>query len=81
MSSNEPGRAVKLGWRRPSSCASGQCAEVAHRDDMIILRDSKQPHHGILRYIAEEWRPFVRNIKAGELDGPRSFLDEAETRV
>lgn len=55
-------------WRKASFCASGECVEVAQRDGMIVLRDSKDPRGSMLHYTAEEWQSFVRGIKAGEFD-------------
>jgi len=50
---------VQPAWRMASFCASGECIEVARRDDLIVLRDSTQPHGSMLYYAAEEWRSFV----------------------
>ena len=47
----------------------GECIEVAQRDDMIILRDSTQPHGSVLDYAAGDLGSFVRTIKSGQLDG------------
>ena len=42
--------------------------EVAAQDGMILLRDSQEPHGSVHRYSAEEWRAFVRGIRAGEFE-------------
>jgi hypothetical protein len=55
-------------WRRSSFCASGECVEVARLDDMIVMRDSKDPSGDTLRYTTEEFRLLVRAIKVGEYD-------------
>ena len=68
MSSNEAERLVQPAWRKASFCASGECVEVAQGDRVIILRDSTQPSSHMLYYAAEEWRSFVRSVKAGELN-------------
>ena len=72
MSSNKNGRPTQPVWRTASFCASGECVEVAERDGMIILRDSTRPTGHVLNYGAEEWRSFVRHIKADELNVQRS---------
>jgi hypothetical protein len=72
MSSHEAGRSVQPAWRTASFCASGECVQVAQRDGLIILRDSTRPDGTTLRYAGDEWRSFVRNIKAGEFDDLRS---------
>jgi hypothetical protein len=55
-------------WRKASFCASRECVEVAQHEGMIVLRDSKEPRGRVLRYTADEWRSFVRGVKAGEFD-------------
>jgi hypothetical protein len=55
-------------WRRASFCASNECIEVAPHNNMIVMRNSREPRGQVLRYTAEEWRSFVRGIKAGEFD-------------
>ena len=56
------------GWRRASFCSAGECIEVAKRDGMIVLRDSKDPRGGVLAYSVDEFRAFARGIRAGEFD-------------
>ena len=58
-------------WRTASFCAAGECVEVAQGGDLIILRDSTQPHGSMLHYGAAEWRSFIRTVKAGEFDRGR----------
>ncbi len=72
MSSNEAERLVPSAWRTASFCASGECVEVAQGDGVVILRDSTQPSGRMLYYATEEWRPFVRHVKAGTLKLRRS---------
>jgi hypothetical protein len=68
MRSFEPRQAAtQTTWRKSTFCASGECVEVAQHNGMIVLRDAEQPR-GNVRYTAEEWRAFVRGIKAGEFD-------------
>jgi|HubBroStandDraft_1064217.scaffolds.fasta_scaffold87469_2 hypothetical protein len=64
MFSNEAERPAQLAWRKASFCASGECVEVAQHDDVIILRDSTQPYGIMLHCAVDEWRSFLRNIKA-----------------
>jgi uncharacterized protein DUF397 len=58
-------------WRRSSFCAGGECVEVARLDDMIVMRDSKDPDGHMLSYTTEEFRFLVRSIKAGDNDFSR----------
>jgi len=59
-----------IGWRKSSySNSSGNCVEVATRDDAVGVRDSKQ--HGIgpvLQFTRAEWDAFVRAARDGEFD-------------
>jgi hypothetical protein len=68
MPSHGSGQTEPPGWRKSSFCASGECVEVAAQNGMILLRDSQEPRGSMLRYTTEEWRSFVRGIKAGEFD-------------
>ncbi len=68
MSSDGAGQTGGPSWLRSSFCASGECAEVAQRDGMIVMRNSAEPRGLVLRYTPEEWQSFVRGVKAGEFD-------------
>jgi Domain of unknown function (DUF397) len=68
MRSHRTPQAKQPGWRKASFCQSGECVEVAQRDAMIVLRDSKKPRGHVLSYTLEEWQAFVRGVKAGEFD-------------
>jgi hypothetical protein len=68
MSSYGARQTEQPAWRKASFCASGECVEVAQRNGMIVLRDSKEPLGSMLHYTTDEWQSFVRGIKAGEFD-------------
>ena len=55
-------------WRKARFCGSGECIEVSELNGMVVMRDSKNPHGPMLQYTVEEWRSFVRGIKAAEFD-------------
>lgn len=55
-------------WRRSSFCEQGACAEVAFDGDAVLVRDSKDPDGGVLRFTADEWAAFTAGVKAGEFD-------------
>jgi uncharacterized protein DUF397 len=63
-------RQIEPVWRKASFSASGECVEVAERDGMIVMRDSKNPRSPMLRYTTGEWQAFIRGVKAGEFDNP-----------
>jgi Domain of unknown function (DUF397) len=55
-------------WRKSTySQPDANCVEVARLPDGgRALRDSKDPEGPVLRFSAEEWRVFVRRLKAAE---------------
>jgi hypothetical protein len=55
-------------WRKASCCFSGECVEVGPVDGMILVRDSKHPEEGALRFSADAWRSFVRDVRSGRYD-------------
>jgi hypothetical protein len=58
-------------WRKSSysNADGGQCVEVAPLvNGGVAIRDSKDPHSGVLTFTAAEWRAFVNGTKAGEFD-------------
>jgi hypothetical protein len=57
-----------ISWLRASFCGANECIEVAADDGAIMIRDSKNPDSGALRYSKAEWLAFVTGIKAGEFD-------------
>jgi hypothetical protein len=55
-------------WHRSRLCESGNCVEVARIDnDLIAVRDSKDPDGPALLFTAEEWKAFIEGVRAGEL--------------
>jgi hypothetical protein len=55
--------------RRSSFCSYGSCVEVADRDRAVVVRSSDDPGRE-LSFTSDEWREFVRGVKAGEFDLP-----------
>lgn len=68
MSSNEARLLGDPSWRRSSFCASGECAEVAQTNGMIVMRNSRGPLGQVVHYSPDEWQTFVQGVKAGEFD-------------
>jgi Domain of unknown function (DUF397) len=44
------------------------CVEVAHKDNLVGIRDSKNPGGPVLAYTKKEWRTFVAGVRNGEFD-------------
>jgi hypothetical protein len=56
-------------WRKSSlSFANGDCVEVAVLEDAVLVRHSKHPSDGILRFTLAEWRAFTAGVLNGEFD-------------
>lgn len=57
-------------WHKSSfSIASGECVELAELgDDVIGMRDSKDPDGPVLRFSRGEVNAFLRGALAGEFD-------------
>lgn len=52
---------------RRSGPQGGNCVEVRRtNDDIIQVRDSKNPHGPVLAFAPSEWRAFIDDIKAEE---------------
>ena len=56
-------------WRKSSHSGSNGCVEVAHGDDQIAVRDSKDPSGPMLLFTPVEWRAFLAGVRDGEFDG------------
>jgi hypothetical protein len=48
--------------------SNGGCVEVASRDDMVAIRESKDPDGTVLTFTKRDWDLFVKGVKAGEFD-------------
>jgi hypothetical protein len=57
-------------WRKSRHSNSGSCVEVRLRQGRIQVRDSKDPHGGVLQYTPDEWQAFIAGAKDGEFDLP-----------
>lgn len=55
-------------WYRSTRCDSGTCVEVAHQDDFVAVRDSKNPDAAVLHFSPPAWRAFVNGIRVGEFE-------------
>jgi Domain of unknown function (DUF397) len=58
-----------LAWIKStySTSQGSECVEIASlADGGRAVRDSKDPDGPVLRFTADEWRTFIRRVKAGE---------------
>ncbi len=50
-------------WTRPSYCESSACVEVMAKEEMVLVRDSKDPDGPVLQFTRDEWQKFIDFIK------------------
>jgi Domain of unknown function (DUF397) len=54
-------------WHKSTrSSANGQCVEVAHLDQAVAVRDSKNPNGPNLIFTRRDWSTFIRGLKNGD---------------
>jgi hypothetical protein len=56
-------------WHKSSHSGANGCVEVAHGDDRVAVRDSKDPSGPVLLFTPHEWRAFLDGVRDGEFDG------------
>ncbi|MFF8913668.1 DUF397 domain-containing protein [Streptomyces sp. NPDC015032] len=55
-------------WFKSShSNGNGNCVEVAHLDDVVAVRDSKQQAGPVLTCASEGWQTFIGSMAEGAL--------------
>ncbi|MFF7945057.1 DUF397 domain-containing protein [Nocardia gamkensis] len=58
-------------FKSAHSSAGSECVEIAHLDGgRVGVRDSKNPHGGVLVFTPSEWDVFVSGARAGAFDRP-----------
>jgi hypothetical protein len=57
-------------WRKSTRSGpyTDNCVEVAFVDEVIVVRDSKNPAGPVLLFTSSEWDAFVDGAKSGEFD-------------
>lgn len=68
VSSTATSRPSPMWIKARASMASGACVELAQVDDMIALRDSKNPEVAPLYYTVAEITAFFDGVRKGEFD-------------
>jgi hypothetical protein len=81
MPSHDARRTGELAWRKAALSESGNGIEVAKRNGIVILRDSKRPRGAMIQCSVEELRSFVLSVKAGQLDDLIGTKDDRKNAV
>jgi hypothetical protein len=57
-------------FKKAAECArcGKTCVTVAHKEDVVAVRDSKDPSKMTLSFTKDEWQDFVAGVKNGEFD-------------
>jgi hypothetical protein len=58
----------ELRWRRARQCSGGNCVEIAHDGDHVLLRDSKNPQSSTMVFTGDEWAAFTAGVREGDFD-------------
>ena len=53
----------ELTWRKSSKSSGGACVEVATGDELVYIRDSKDPAGPVLTFDREAFRDFIAFVK------------------
>jgi hypothetical protein len=61
---------TRLTWRKSTFSGDDNCVEVALADEIVVVRNSKDPNGPCLELTCPEWTDFVRDLKRGEFDRP-----------
>jgi hypothetical protein len=63
----QPNQYRMTSWRKSSaSVGYTDCVEVACSGPVVLVRDSDRKLGAILRFTADQWRGFLRDIKRGD---------------
>jgi len=54
-------------WRKSSFSEAGNCVEVAIQEELVLIRDSKNPNGGILSISASAWQEFIHAIRSNSI--------------
>jgi 20S proteasome alpha/beta subunit len=59
---------LDISWQTAVKSGGSNCVQVARRDGVIMISDSKHPGGPVLSYTLQEWDAFLDGAKRGEFD-------------
>lgn len=65
---NSESALLDLPWRAAVKSGGSNCVQVARRESVIMVGDSKHPDGPVLSYTLQEWDAFLDGAKKGEFD-------------
>jgi hypothetical protein len=75
----------ELVWVRSSRCIDGSCVEVRAEDDLVYVRDSKDPDGGAIVYTREQWQRVLDAVREDEwvdaVAGCTTWVDAADGSI
>jgi hypothetical protein len=70
----EAGDCVQVGFRKADASADTNCVEVGHAEDMVLVRDSKDPDGQVITFTEQRWASLLDAVKAGRYADLESWL-------
>jgi hypothetical protein len=65
---DERNQPIPTVWRKSSYSEAGSCIEVAHTDETVFVRDSKDRRRLPLFVSKLVWAAFLADIRSGKFD-------------
>ncbi len=53
----------RLTWRKSSKCGVQSCVEVAIDNQVVLVRNSKDPNGPVLKLNVDQWAAFLEDIR------------------
>jgi hypothetical protein len=53
-------------WKKSSVSGVSSCVEVAKAQEMMLVRDSKNPGGSVLAFSTAEWRAVMIDVRTGQ---------------
>lgn len=57
-----------LQWRVSRTCEGGACVGVASRNEVVFIKNTRNPEGPVSEFTTDEWRHFLAGVKLGHFD-------------